>query len=448
MVKHKFSFYSGCLWRERFLALATLLNLILVFFDISYLTYRNFYLQNIPTIPKIYDRVKGIKQNRKIEIYLQQVDGLQALVIVYGLQSLQVKKQLGSIRLLSRELIEDNFFTATDKSFIISEITTKIKQKTAKKITLDAFDTFWSQVFFNQVKYKNTIYFWRVKIKPLIHRIYSREISQVGGYLDYFWLLELPFIVIFTIDITERIIFIKYSHPYFNWQEAILRRWYDLFLLLPFWQFLQIIPVSIRMYDLNFFNLKNNLKFTIKNIRNEMHNDFIICVAAKLTEIIGIQAISKMQSFLQTDDAMTWLFHPKTHQTSIEAENITTNFVNVIINDALVKVDSDIKDLVHHSISSALKQTLIYQQLQYIPGVENLPAQLTENVAQNLAYTTYNTENVSRLIKSFGDVLEAELREQGNFYSIQSLLVDFLEKIKIIYLNQKGTGNGEWGTGE
>ena len=84
-------------WCDRLIAIIAAFNLMVVFFDLSYLQIRDFYLQTIPSISR-YDSIKGIKPHPETVNYLHQVEALSAQVVVNGLQSPQVNNKLAQLR--------------------------------------------------------------------------------------------------------------------------------------------------------------------------------------------------------------------------------------------------------------------------------------------------------------------------------------------------------------
>lgn len=62
------------LWRERLIAILALINLGLVFFDLSYLYRRDFYRQIISGLIQLYDPIKRIEPHPETENYLKRVE--------------------------------------------------------------------------------------------------------------------------------------------------------------------------------------------------------------------------------------------------------------------------------------------------------------------------------------------------------------------------------------
>lgn len=82
-----------------------------------------------------------------------------------------------------------------------------------------------------------------------------------------------------------RTFYISHRNPNLNWLEAMLRRWYNLFLLLPFWRWLRVIPVTIRLYQAHLLNLEP--------IRAQLNHDFAVSFAGEITEMVGILLVPK-----------------------------------------------------------------------------------------------------------------------------------------------------------
>jgi hypothetical protein len=243
-------------WRERLIAILALINLGLVFFDLSYLHGRDFYLQTLPSLTRAYDPIKGIKPHPETENYLERVEALSAQVVVTQLQSPQVESELARLRQLSLQIIEDNPFAVANKSHMLEKIKDGIQQRTGENSARDAFATFWSQAYLQSNSWQQEIGFWNTQIRPLIQTNYYRDVGRFGFLTDYFWLLDLPFVAVFALNLLARLSSIKRRYPELSWLDAMLRRWYDLFLLLPFWRWLRVIPVSIRLYHVGLLNLE------------------------------------------------------------------------------------------------------------------------------------------------------------------------------------------------
>ncbi|NJN08255.1 MAG: hypothetical protein HC815_09755 [Richelia sp. RM1_1_1] len=430
-------------WFERLIAILAVINLCLVFFDLTYIHWRDFYFQVLPNVTQIYDPIKGIEPHPETQNYLYKVTELEEQVLQTSLNSPQVKNRLSELRFLSHRMIEENPFDVANKSGTLAKIKNEIRLHTNQQSARDAFNVFWSQTYLSEMGWQSEINLFNSQVKPLINSNYYRDINRFGKFINHFWLIDLPFVIIFALEFLARTFYIGRRNPDLNWLEAMLRRWYDLFLLLPQFRWLRVIPVTIRLYQSNLINLEP--------LRSQLNHDFAVSFAEEITEMVGIQMIDQMQDAIRQGDLARWLFHPETRKPYVqvnqtnEVKAIVTRLADVSIYDVLPQIQPDIEALMHHGIVKTLNESPIYQQIQNIPGLNNLPNQLVENLARDLSQSASNNliksmsdpvaaNLTSNIISSFGDVLEIELQKKHHLEEFQSLLIDMLEEIKINYV--------------
>ncbi len=399
-----------------------------------------------------YDPVKGIEPHPETQNYLKQVNELEKQISRLGLKSPQTGERLKHLQILSERLIEDNPFAGANKSNTLEKIKNEMRHRVGKDLARDAFATFWSPAYLSQAGWEREIYFFNTKIEPLIETNYYRNIGRFGGFVDHFWLIDLPFIVVFTLEILAQSYFISRRKPYLSWWEAIVRRWYDLFLLFPYWQWLRVIPVTIRLYQTDLLNLEP--------LRKQLNYDLIVSFAEKIAEIVGIQVINRMQESIQQGEVARWLFHPEVRRSYVqiqdknEAKVVATRLFDISVYTIIPQLQPDVEALVRHTIESTLNQCFIYRQLRNVPGLNRLPTQLTQKLAKNISQSAYNNiikaledpvgaELTARLLRNFKDALETELKKKHNLQEINSLLIDILEEVKISYVQGIAEGGTE-----
>jgi hypothetical protein len=142
-------------WFERLVAVLALLNLCLVFFDLTYIHWRDLYLQVLPSITQAYDPIKGIQPHPETQNYLNKVAELEEQVLQAGLQSPQVENSLGELRLLSQQMIEDNPFDVANKSGALAKIKNEIRLRTNQQSAREAFNMFWSPAYLSQIGWQS-----------------------------------------------------------------------------------------------------------------------------------------------------------------------------------------------------------------------------------------------------------------------------------------------------
>ncbi|MGL4619823.1 hypothetical protein [Chroococcidiopsis sp.] len=440
------------LWLERLIALVILLNFFLVLFDLSYIPWRDFYFEKVPQIVQQYDPIKGIEPHRETTRYLAQFQQIKQQIEQTGIQSPEVENLLAQMRQLSNELIEDNPFAIAQKTGHLEKIKNQVRDRVHINSAHQAFDTFWSQAYLNRAGWERELDFFTTNLQPLIETNYYRGINIQGKLLDRFWLIDLPFIAFFGLEILIRTFIISRQRPDLNWLEALLRRWYDLFFLLPFWRWLRIIPVTIRLYQAELVNLEP--------VRKQIKYDFVTNFAEEMTEIVGVRLIDQMQDSIERGDAAEWLLRAGRYQPYIninntnEVQEIANRLLRLTIYQVIPKVQTDIESLLHYSIENAIKKTQMYQQIQHLPGMETLPRQVSSKLANDISQSTYTTltnlledpvviEKSSHLIQNFSIALETEVKKQHNLQALESLFVDLLEEVKINYVKDIAQGGVE-----
>ncbi|MBF2065704.1 MAG: hypothetical protein IGS39_14965 [Calothrix sp. C42_A2020_038] len=433
------------LWFERLMAITATINLGLVLFDLSYIHWRDLYLRNLPELTRLYDPIKGIEPHRETEAYLAAVKVVSEQVIQTGLQSPQVEVQLEELRRLSVEMIETNPFTIANKSGTLERIKNRMRDRTSERSAKRSFAKFWSQSYLGQNGWNQEIEFFNRRVKPLIATNYYRQIGENGEFIDNFFWIDLPFILIFGLELLVRSFFIKRRHPEFSWLEAIIWRWYNLFFLIPFWRTLRVIPVGVRLDKARIVNFQS--------IRIQIHRGIVSNFAEDLTEIIVVRVINQIQGSVKRGELTRWLLQKESIRPYIDINNIneieaiSTILVQTIIYQVIPKIQPEIIAILRHNIDTALNQTPIYKNLHVLPGVGVVQNQIAEQIATQIATNLYNAiisavedpvsaKLSSQLIQRFTDTLGAEIQKKQVVTEVQSLLFDFLEEVKLNYVQR------------
>lgn len=433
------------LWFERLMAIAATINLALVLFDLSYVPWRDFYLRKVPQITQIYDPIKGIEAHRETKNYLDRVAALEEQVTQTGLKSPQVQTQLEELRSLSTEMINSNPFAGAGKSGTLEKIKNRMREHVRQDSAKGAFAIFWSQQYLSQNGWNQEISFFNRKIRPAIASNYYRKIGENSEPLDNFWIIDLPFVILFGVELLGRTFYIKRQHRHLSWLEALLWRWYDVFLLLPFGRLLRIIPVLIRLDQAKL------LDFHL--VRRQLNQGIVANFAEEITEIVVVRVINQVQGSIQRGDLTRWLSQQDKLRPYIdinnvnEVEAIANLLVQTILHQVLPQVQPEIIAILRHNIETVLHQVPVYRNLLMLPGVGQAQTQLSEQLATQITTNLYSAiftaakdpvaaKLTGQLVEKFTTSLGTELQKKHVLSEIQSLLSDFLEEIKINYVQR------------
>ncbi|MGB3514109.1 MAG: hypothetical protein WBA93_33860 [Microcoleaceae cyanobacterium] len=427
------------LWAKA-IALLALLNLTLGLFNISYVPLRDIYLQYLPVVVRAYDPIKGIEPHPQTENYLVTVNQLVAQLPEKGLIDPTTKDLLASLRSQSVALIEEDPFMVANKFATFAKIQRRMRDRVGVDSTKQAFLTFWTADYLLSQNVNEEINFFQSDINPLIGKNFFRNTDATGQFVDDFWRIDLFFIVFFAGDFLIRSLVISRKNPRLNWWDGMLRRWYDVFLLLPVSRWLRILPVTIRLHKAKIINLKGILA--------QVTYEPATYLADRVAEFVTLRLINQTQESIQKGDMARSLLSPqagiKVNDVN-EVEVITDRLLDLTIYQVLPRVQPQMEALLHHSLESAIKQSDFYEMVRQIPTFGNLPESAIKQLSNFITDATYDVISTSysdvegrvlfdRLAKQFQDALRQELQDEKTLHELQSLLSDLLEEMKLNYI--------------
>lgn len=434
---------SKRLWFERTMALLALTNLGLVLFDLSYIPGRDFYLKHVPALTQWYGaRFKGIESHRTTTAYLNAIQQLENQVALTGVQSPEVNQQLQKLQTLSVELIDENPFEAIDKSGTLEQIKNRMRDQMGTDSAKTALKTFWSQDYLTQAGWNDSITFFRRKIQPLVATNYYRSIGENGKPVDLFWQIDIWFIGIFAAEFLARTLYLSRRYQGTTWLDAVIWRCYDLLLLLPFWRWLRIIPVLIR--------LDQSQLIDFQPINNRIVRTVISSVAVELTEMVVIRLIDQTQELIQQGEVTRWLLKPGRYidlNGVNETELIAKHLIDLLVYQVLPQMRPEVEALLRHSVTQVLNSSPVYAGLQRLPGVGSMSNQITQQIVSDLSQTTYQAIRssledetgaalVRQLVTRFGDIFNTELRQSHGLEEIETLTIAWLDEVKVNYVKR------------
>jgi hypothetical protein len=427
-------------WFERVMAITTVLNLSLVAFDLSYIPWRDFYLQKLPGFTQWYGtQFKGIEPHRTTDLYLQTVAQLEEQMAQTGVNSPQSQSLLDRLRQQSAEIIEEDPFQSANKSGTLERIKRRMRSHTRQDSSQQAFATFWSPAYISQTGWNPSIAFFDRQIAPLIRTNYFRGIGENGEPIDRFWQLDLVFTALFALELFARTFALSRIDKV-SWLDALLWRWYDLLLLLPFWRWLRIIPVLVRLNQSELINLNP--------LSDRLTKSLVTSVGVELTEVVVLRVIDQIQELIRQGEISRWLLQSAGQRRYIDLNNIdegkaiAQQLVTLLVYQVLPEIKPDLEALVHHSLTRVLSASPVGK----FPGLGSWSNQMTQQLVAQISQNSYQAlvdsledpigvDLLQRLIDRFATSLKTQAK-QGAASEIQSLLVDLLEEVKINYVKR------------
>ncbi len=430
------------------MAIVATANLGLVAFDLTYVQWRDFWFRRVPIVTQRYDPIKGIEPHRDTTQYLQAVDALKQELQQGGLQNPQVAQRLRELRDLSTEMIETNPFAVANKSGALEKIKNRMREQIfgqrRNESARQAFNQFWSADYLQQKGVDNQLQFFDREIRPLMTVNYYRTIGENGELTDRFWQLDLPFVALFGLEFLARTFYLSRRHKSLSWFDAMLWRWYDVFLLLPFWRLLRVIPVAMRLEQAGFVSWER--------VREQASQGLISNISEELAEVVVVQVIDRVQTSIERGELARWITQTASRpyvdlNQRDEIQELVSHVMKLTVYKVLPKIKPDLEALLRHNVEAILNQSPAYQGLKAMPVIGDLPRQLNERLVADITEGAYSaivaaledkagTELINKLVKNFGQALTSEMGDQRSLQEVQSLINDLLEEVKVNYVRR------------
>lgn len=428
-------------WWEKVSAIVALIGLLFSLFNLTYVPLRDMYFRYLPSIVNVYDPMKGITDHPFTTEYLSLVKQLDQSFSPSNQLTPKSRELLSTLREKSEEMIENNPFLISEKFSTYARLKRLIREHTGKVDAKVGLFQFWSEDNF-QNQGKQELTYFQASIAPLLEKNFYRNVDEYGRFEDEFWRIDLIFIGFFAIELTARTTIMSYRMTGINWFDALLRRWYDWLLLIPLWRWLRILPVLIRLHTSKVINLER--------ILSQVTHEPAAYLADRVSQYLLVRLVNQTKNSVVEGDAANLLLNPQPYLKVSDAdkiERLTDRFLALTIYKVLPKVQPDLEALLHYSLRGAFLESDFYQNLQQVPGVENIPNQWLENLSNQLARSSVDVlvssyedaegkELFDRLSSDFKDALKLELQNKETLTEIEKLLGELLEEVKINYIKK------------
>ncbi len=439
---------SPATWFERVMTAIAFINLLLVLFDLSYIRFRDLYLNVLPEATVWYgEKFKGIEPERATVSYLATVDELADRTGSSRADELARERLLAQLREQSTAIIDENPFAVAGKSGTLEQIKNSMRSRMNRESSKAAFNAFWSDADFQDSLTTDTaqeaLTFFNSEIRPLMETNYYRGIDESGGPVDLFWRIDIWFMALFATEFLARTYVLSRRYQGTSWIDAMLWRIYDVPMFLGFWRWLRVIPVTLRLHQARWLNLEP--------ARNRLSRALVSQFAVELTEIVLLRVIDQGQRMIREGgiNRLIMAMGDRTEYVDIngvdEVQTIAKKLSDIVVYQVLPSIKPELDALLQHSVVGALRQAPAYQGLKFMPGFDTLSAQISHQVVAELSKTLTQTLQsafadeqgaalTSQLINSFGSSLRQEVQKEDTLAEVRQLVDDLLEEIKLNYV--------------
>jgi hypothetical protein len=226
------------LW-DLFMVLLATVNLYLIIFDFAYLWARPILYEHVPFLVRLYDPVKGITPHPITEGILETADEAEAALDAGDDEALAAA--LERLQELSAWIVRQDPFAQSGQPQNLVII-----QMTMAREVLGADVVIPDVIAFNE-RIRIARQFWDVRgeelrdrfelfdeqLRPLLAVNFSREYGRDGRPQDHFWLVDLPFLLIFVVEFLVRWGLAIRRRTYPRWFLFPIFHWYDVLGMIP-----------------------------------------------------------------------------------------------------------------------------------------------------------------------------------------------------------------------
>ncbi|MEN2992177.1 MAG: hypothetical protein ABDH91_01305 [Bacteroidia bacterium] len=254
------------LW-DIFMLLMALTNLLLILFDLTYISLRPKYIRYFPQLVAWYDPYKGIEPHWTTDSYLKVGDSLMQRWRTPPLPSPEELKAFGdtlfalSVRILNERPYE-RFGLMAYQEQLKQKVKTFIEEQYGEKLrSTEAFRRFWQLTPQNAALHLD---FYRRELRYLLQVNYYRQYDLSGDFVDHFWKLDLPFLVFFWLEFWSAWLVAIRTRRYAYWWMYPIAHWYDVLALAPltslrWFRLLRIWNLYLRLNRSRVVNFSNTL---------------------------------------------------------------------------------------------------------------------------------------------------------------------------------------------
>ena len=388
---------------DRVVATIAAINLAWVIFDVTYVPLRNFWLQRtlfplpsinlaiplpwLPDITPAYDRVKGIEPHRDTQGYINHFRRLETAAATKGIDNPEVQQLRLEMVVRNSQLIDENPFVSSGKAGTLEKLKSRLRSRAGMDSAKQAAAHLLGDDHLSEQNWEEERRFWNKSILPLAGSNYWRGTDENGQSIDRSWQIDTPFQILFLLDILIRSFRLKRRYPVITWRDALLRRWIDLPLLIPFWRLLRIIPVTER--------LSNARLIQLEPLRAVISRGVVAVLALELFEVITLRILDTAQDVVKSPRLPEKIRRLCTHQSVVdEGEPELAELLRLWVPLILIQVGPALRPqlvaLIGHILRRNLEETAIPGALRTIPGVDNAEQKLSQTLSAGLVDSLLN----------------------------------------------------------
>ncbi|MBL8018312.1 MAG: hypothetical protein JNM27_01485 [Leptospirales bacterium] len=413
--------------------LVGLVNFGFVIFDAAYLwklpymrvTTRDILLERAPNLVQMYDPVKGIEAHRFTSSYLEQAD--KAFATAFGANPRDAEKIYAELINMSKEMIDQkpgfSHFSIAEKDGTLQVIKNRMRKHYGNDSAKDAFTRFWTTANLTGPMAAEEKAFFDREIRPLMSQNYFRWIDEDGEMKDYFFKIDMWFVLFFWVDFLARWILAIARKQHRKWYLFPVRHCTEIFNLIPphhaVWlRLLRAIPL--------YFRMKQARLIPGQSILPELLHDNAALIAEEISGMVLVNILDQMAVIVEKTDTDGL---GQSEVVQVTRELLDTQ-IDRITDTVLPDVEPQITTLAVHSVYAAMG-TYLRTPLAPILKMVLYAAEASIKDGLKSALTSEEgREEMKAILKKFLSEGITELTTKENLASVQKQSALLLDRLK------------------
>ena len=427
-----------------FMVWVAIVNLGLILFDFTYLTFRPFYLRYLPVVTGIYDPVLGIGPHPMTEAIVREETELRR-VLAQDQSPGAVHEQVARLRVLTYRIVKENPFDRSEQHYKVEAFRDVIAGGSELALDnaqlrdpwRDAVDRFWPEE--SEVLASRLIVF-DAELEPLLETNYFRAVDSRGRLQTYFWLIDLPFLLFFWLEFGARWVLAVSHKLYTHWYFFPVLNWYDLIGLIPYTQFrifrlFRVVSIYLRLHRSDLSKVgEDTVSRGVKRISG--------ILVEEISDAVAVRILTEVQTEIRDGTARKILDEiVSTKRDQIE------NMVVAQIQDLVSSDETQerIRSVVRLNLEAAVESSLALRAVPLPKSVVQVLVRTTgqvvlETFLKSINMTLHSDEGQSAtkdLVRGMMDqMLEGPLRTELDTLS-REVSLDVIEQVKDAVVEKK-----------
>jgi hypothetical protein len=364
-----------------------LINLTLICFDLTYLPLRPTYFRFTPIVTTVYDRVHGIEPHPLTSRLIAEVDTTEQLLRLDP-DSPKLEEHLARLRALTTRVLVENPFDRSGQTRQLeiirlvvgrqtNHLTGELRDPAAARIAAEEFWTGSRQLLSLRFDLFNQ------RIRPGLALNYHREFNLSGRLTDYFWLIDLPFLMLFWIEFVVRWFLAVRRRTHARWFFFPIFNWYDVLGLIPLAAFrpfrlLRAVSMYMRLRRSELSRIgEDTASRTVAYISN--------IITEEVSDRVALRILSEFEEEIQ-DGTHRRIVHSTIGSRREEIENVLVGQIRSLLTDEVIT--ASFKELLKVNLETAVEET---ETLRSVPLPSTVLKPIVTTVGQIVLNATLET---------------------------------------------------------